>query len=738
MSFISLLSCKNQTAQELPVHDTLKQLMLESIECKPHPRQLAFHENEFTAFIHFGVNTFTGREWGTGMEDPKIFNPKKMDTDQWCEAMKSAGMKMVIITAKHHDGFCLWPSRYTNHSVASSPWKNGNGDVVKELAISAKKYGLKLGVYLSPADLFQIENAKGLYGNKSEYSQRSIPRDIEGRPFENGKKFSFLVDDYNEYFLNQLYELLTEYGPVHEVWFDGAHPKRKGNQQYTYKAWYKLIRELAPEAVIFGKGPDVRWCGNEAGRTRESEWSVLPIHGNSDDWDWPDMTGDDLGSLEKISQELSTDAFLHYYPAETNTSIREGWFWRDEKQNVKTSEEIIDTWYRSVGGNTVFLLNIPPNTDGLFSSRDVEVLEKVGEVLGNTFEKNLLKSAMVKASSVAGNEYSPSYCLDNDPTSCWKAKEWELQSELTIETPITEKFNRLVFQEDILNHSQRISSFAIDVFIDNKWEEVAKGTTVGYKRICRFPTMESKKIRIRILEARVAATISNIELYYEDVRLSMPIIQRDKSGKLSMHCDPEGPEIYYTLNGESPSSDSKKYNDEIAFPEGGTVKAIAVHPDTKKQSEESTISYDICPEKWSIESVDSEQVDYQEEGFRAIDGDLNTIWMSTWKPEATEHPHHLSIHLGEIVNLKGFSYTPPQGDNKNGTIKDYHFLVSMDGKNWESIIENGSFSNIKNNPVQQKVYFEKEIKAAYIQLQSINEINRNPWAAAAEVGVITK
>ncbi|MCP4638796.1 MAG: alpha-L-fucosidase, partial [bacterium] len=228
-------------------------------------------------------------------------------------------------------------------------------------------------VYLSPADLYQIENSEGLYGNLSQYTERTIPRPVPGRPFKDRRTFRFKVDDYNEYFLNQLFELLTEYGPVHEVWFDGAHPKRKGGQTYTYQQWYSLIRALAPMAVIFGKGPDVRWCGNEGGGTRKSAWNVIPLPGPVDECKWPDMTGAELATLPKLQQTLNADGVLHYYPAETNTSIRRGWFWRDEQQHVKPTTEILDIWYRSVGSNTVFLLNIPPNREGLFPARDVKV-----------------------------------------------------------------------------------------------------------------------------------------------------------------------------------------------------------------------------------------------------------------------------------------------------------------------------------------------------------------------------
>ena len=245
----------------------------------------------------------------------------------------------MILTAKHHDGFVLWQSRYTKHGIMSTGFRNGKGDVMKDLSESCRKYNLKLGVYLSPADLYQIENPVGLYGNQSQYTNRTIPREIPERPFLNQTKFDFYADDYNEYFMNQLFELLTEYGPIYEVWFDGAHPKTKGGQKYNYSAWKKLIRTLATEAVIFGM-EDVRWCGNESGATRDTEWNVIPYAENPGTASsFPDMEAGDLGSREVHYK----GKYLHYQQAETNTSIREGWFYRDDTyQKVRSVDDVFD------------------------------------------------------------------------------------------------------------------------------------------------------------------------------------------------------------------------------------------------------------------------------------------------------------------------------------------------------------------------------------------------------------
>jgi alpha-L-fucosidase len=491
-----------------------KELIRKAVNVRPSARQLAWQQGEFICFIHFGVNTFTAREWGTGKEDPKIFNPEKLDTDQWCRMMKAAGMTQAILTVKHHDGFCLWQTRYTTHSVASSRWRDGRGDVLRDLVDSCRKYGLKVGVYLSPADLYQIESPDGLYGNLSKYSERMIPRPVPGRPFRDKRTFKYVVDDYNEYFLNQLFELLTEYGPIHEVWFDGAHPKRKGGQKYTYAQWYEMIRELAPEAVIFGKGPDLRWCGNERGDTRAAEWSVIPISAPVDKFDWPDMTARDLASLGKLQESLSRGGYLHWYPAETDTSIRQGWFWRDEKQHVKTTEQILDIWYRSIGGNTVLLLNVPPNRDGLFAERDSKVLTEVGRILRETFKTNLAEGATATASDSRGAGFEAANALDGAITTCWMPPDWTTQAELVVTLDSPKTFNCVMFQEQIRDYGQRIAEFAVDAYVDGKWQQIAEGQTVGYKRICRTPNVTADKVRIRILKSRVCPTISSFALFY--------------------------------------------------------------------------------------------------------------------------------------------------------------------------------------------------------------------------------
>ena len=281
-------------------------------------------------------NTFRHVEWGTGREDPSVFNPTELNAEQWVQSVKDGGGKMIILVCKHHDGLSLWPTRYSGHSVAASKWRGGKGNVVHEVAEAARKYNIKLGVYLSPADLYQLRtnptNPNGYYGDSSPKLRSTIPTDpasfktdpAKGRPAAPGfGTYTYQVDDYNRYFLNQLYELLTENGRVEEVWFDGANPDPSVQESYDYNAWYDLIRHLQPDAIIFGKGPDGRWVGNESGIGRTTEWDVIPLPRPPDEFRWPDMTDKDLGGRAK----LVPGSYLWWYPAETNVPILHGWFW---------------------------------------------------------------------------------------------------------------------------------------------------------------------------------------------------------------------------------------------------------------------------------------------------------------------------------------------------------------------------------------------------------------------------
>lgn len=463
----------------------------------PTANQLAALDREFIAFIHFGPNTFTGKEWGSGFESSETFALETLDTDQWCKAIKDAGMKMVIFTAKHHDGYIMWQSRYTDHGIMSSKFRDGKGDVLRDLSESCRKYGLELGIYLSPADLYQIESPDGLYGNLSKPTLRTIPREVEGRPFSNKTKFKFNVDDYNEYYLNQLFELLTEYGPISEIWLDGAHPKTKGGQTYNYNAWRELIRTLAPKANIFGR-EDLRWCGNEGGHTRDSEWNVVPYMANPDTLTWySDMMADPLGGREQLCE----GKYLHYQPAETDVSIRDGWFWRDNThQQTRTADNVFDIYERSVGGNAILLLNLPPDNQGRFPEKDLKTLEETGRRIRETYGIDLLEGAKC-----------PKALLDNDIDTYIKVNDGE---DFVVTLPEKRWINRIVLQEAIATVGERAERFAVDARIDGEWKEIAASTNIGHKRILRVNDMETDALRFRLLQSRAMVAISKMSAHY--------------------------------------------------------------------------------------------------------------------------------------------------------------------------------------------------------------------------------
>lgn len=720
--FLLFASSSQLIGQVVPTANTIKideddtkdSIIIKAAHVVPTANQYSALKNEFIAFIHFGPNTFTRMEWGSGEESPEVFDLKDLDTDQWCSALKSAGMEMVIFTAKHHDGFCLWQSRYTDHGIMSTPFQGGNGDVLKELSASCQKYGLKLGIYLSPADLFQIENPEGLYGNLSEYTERVIPRPIEGRPFENKTTFKFMVDDYNEYFLNQLFELLTEYGPVHEVWFDGAHPKRKGGQTYNNEAWKELITTLAPEAVTFGMG-DVRWGGNESGSTRETEWNVIPSSF--------DTQAEMLGGREQLYEANE----LHYLMAETNTSIREGWFYRDETtQKTRSVDDVFDIYERSVGGNSIFLLNIPPNREGKLSPVDVEVLNEVGKRIEETYSINLLDGAK-----------GPKQALDQDELSFVLLDEGVSSIEFKTPKPITT--NRFVIQEAITTHSERIEKHALDAWINNAWEEIATATNVGYKRILRFPEVTSNKFRLRVLESRLQPTISNVSAHYYKTRPPQLSIKRDIDGMVEIkHLEHtfrwkvqgddmakninSGLQIRYTLDGNAPTKGSNLYSEPFLLT-SGEVKAIAFN--NEEIGSEASNLFGVIKKEWVLMNMDSEQK--SNPGVNAFDENADTYWLSN----ASGSSHYLSIDLTQGYTLKGFTYTP-QTNNSDGMIEKGEIKVSQDGKSW-SVLEEFEFGNLINDPSPRRHYFDKPVNTRYIMIQSKVIAGGGKSAAIAEL-----
>ncbi len=705
---------------EIPEGYTHEQKVELSARVLPHPRQMKWFEDEFFGFIHYGPNTYSGREWGTGLEDAALFNPGDLDTDQWCELMKAAGINRVIKVVKHHEGYCLWQTRYTDHSVASSPWRDGQGDVLRELAGSCEKYGLRLGIYLSPADLYQIESPGGYYGNGSEFTSRVIPRQAEGRPFEDKRTFTYVVDDYNEYFLNQLFELLTEYGPIYEVWFDGANPKPGTGQTYTYNAWYEMIYELAPDAAIFGKGPDARWCGNEGGRTREAEYNVIPLDASPESYDWPDMTAQNIAGRDRITGETR---YFHYYPAETNTSIRHGWFWRnDDEQQVRSADDVFDIYERSVGGNSIFHLNIPPDTLGRFSERDAAVLLEVGRRIDEVYGSNLLKDASATVNNV----------LDGNTGTFWQSPGKQAVIEVTI--PRERVVNRFMIREAIAHRGERVEEHHLEARVNGSWEVVAEGRTVGYKRILRFPAVSADAFRLSITESRLEPAIASLSAHYYDEPPKPVVIRRDADGMLTMGVglsfawnyhgmiDQSQP-VYYTLDGSEPTTGSRRYEEPVSLPMGGYIRARAIVEGRKGAITESHTG--IIRKGWT--ALDSEGM--HEEASRVLDGNLRSRWITG---EAAPGTHHLTIDMQQEYSISGFTYVP---NTDGGFIESYDVDISSDGENWETV-HRGTFGNIRNDPSRRMASFNKAYDARFVRFSNLRAPGGMRRVGAADIEIL--
>ena len=447
---------------EFPQGATLEQKVDMAARLVPTPQQLEWQQMELTAFLHFGINTFTGREWGDGKENPALFNPTDFDAEQWVRSLKEAGFKMAILTAKHHDGFCLWPTKTTGHSVAASPWKDGKGDVVRELRDACDKYGIKFGVYLSPWD----RNAS-CYGDSPKY---------------------------NEFFIEQLSELLTNYGEVHEVWFDGANgegPNGK-KQEYDWTAILSTIRRLQPRAVTAIMGDDVRWVGNERGLGRETEWSATVLtpgtYARCEEQNKAlgvKATSKDLGGRDMLVNARE----LFWYPSEVDVSIRPGWFYHQQEDNqVKSLKHLTDIYFKSVGYNSVLLLNIPPDRRGRISDADVNRLKEFADYRKEIFADNRVKGGL----------------------KAWTARPGDTR---VYQLKPKSEINVVMLREDI-SKGQRMEAFTVEALTADGWKEIAKGTTVGYKRLIRIPAVEARQLRVKIDACRLAANISEVAAYY--------------------------------------------------------------------------------------------------------------------------------------------------------------------------------------------------------------------------------
>ncbi len=450
----------------------------------PSGAQMRWHEMEQNAFIHFTTNTFTDLEWGYGDEDPSIFNPSAFNADQWITTLKEAGFKGAILTCKHHDGFCLWPSAYTDHDVAGSPWMNGKGDVVKEVSDACRRHGLKFGVYLSPWDR-----------NHREYGRSA----------------------YIDYYRNQLKEIFTRYGPVFEMWFDGANGgsgyygganetrRIAGSTYYEWPVTLSLVREMEPDVLFFSDaGPGVRWVGNERGLAGETNWNTL--------------TPDTLFAGKPGIQELLNTGDpngTHWIPAEVDVSIRPGWFYHPKEDSlVKSPEKLFEIYLTSVGRGSTLLLNVPPDRRGLVHENDVASLKAWRKLIDETFKNNLALHAEARATEYRGEStrFRPSNATDGDKETYWTTNDSTTTASIEIDLGGSHEIKYVLIQEYI-KLGQRVKSFTVEKAENKEWKPLVSATTIGYKRILKFDPVQTDKIRINITSAKACPVISNVEVY---------------------------------------------------------------------------------------------------------------------------------------------------------------------------------------------------------------------------------
>ncbi len=562
----------------------------EAIAPLPEPRQVAWQQLETYAFVHFGPNTFNNREWGYGDADLNTFAPTRLDCEQWARTAKAGGLKGIILTAKHHDGFCLWPTKYTDYSVRNTPYKDGKGDIVGELAAACKKYGLKFGIYLSPWDRHQA-----FYG----------------------------TDLYREYFYAQLTELLTQYGPLFEVWFDGANGgdgwyggaketrKIDSRTYYDFPRAWKLVDKLQPEAIIFSdEGPGCRWVGNERGYAFATNWSFIrskqvhPAYSKH----WELQQGHPDGDK--------------WVPAECDVSIRPGWFYHPtEDDKVKSVDHLVDLYYRSVGHNGTLLLNLPVNREGLVHPNDSTHLVKFYQQITAELKTNLVKKAKVTATNTRSSAFATNKMTDDDFNTYWATKDGTTTGDILIKFNQLQKVNRMKLQEYI-PLGQRVRKFEVEYLNGKQWLPIQMSeetTTIGYRRLLRFKTIETKAIRIRITDARGPLCINEIGAYYA----------------------PNAKDVY-----------AEKAED---------VKGLAY---TETNRTANSVTFD----------------------------------------------------LGKVENIRSFFYIPGPDMKGHGLVSNYEISAGDNLDNMK-VVATGEFSNIRNNPVMQSVYFTPA-KARYVMLRA--------------------
>lgn len=663
----------------------------------PNEKQMEWFDMEYYGFIHFGPNTFTGNEWGHGDENPEVFNPDSINTDQWALVCKEAGMKGIVLTAKHHDGFCLWPSNYSTHTVRESKWMDGKGDVLRMLSASCKKYGLKLGIYLSPWDMNHPD---------------------------------FTTEKYNDVYVNTIKEVLTNYGDIFEFWYDGGDTGKNGKKQiYDWERFDKVVRECQPDIMINGCR-DLRWVGNEEG--------VAPVTC------WATMNMDSLAKAEarKDGSVLAlygtgVENGERWSPAECDVSIRPGWFHRSsEDSRVKSVSDLFEIYMNSVGRNSTLILNIPPDQRGLIPEKEAQNLKQLRKYLDECFRTDLASQAKIFATNTRrGSKFAAKNVLTED--KYWATQDSVSKASISFEWKEPQTVDAVSLQEYI-RLGQRVRKFSIEAYLDGKWEKVSEGTTIGHKRILRFDEVATNKLRINIEDAKAAIAMGKISIYNFPPMIIPPTVNRTSEGTVSLKNEMSFGEIRYTTDGSIPTSQSALYTESFPLREASLLKYIWLSPDDGRKSDVLMHKFEAVKTSWKVVSADS-QLDTDCSAEKAFDGNPATFWITGRK----SHPHCLVVDMGEKKNLKGFSYLPRQDGHKQGNVSEYSLYVSEDNKQWSLVVNHGKFSNIANNPIVQNVLFNNPVHAQFLKFvthrdsYSLEDSQSSGLAAVAEDDVIT-
>jgi len=671
----------------------------------PSERQLLWHDLETYGFCHFTVNTFTGREWGNGDEPEAVFNPTDFDADQIVSAFKAGGLKGLILTCKHHDGFCLWPSKFTDHCVKNSTWKGGKGDVVGELSAACKRQGLLFGMYLSPWDR-----------NNKDYAK----------------------PEYLTYYRNQVRELVANYGQPFEWWFDGANG---GSGYYggaretrhidatVYYDWpntWALIRELSPNTIMFSDiGPDTRWCGNESGSVPYPSWSTITLRGNGGKPAAP-------GVLDSSNLGSGTRDGQLWLPPEVDVSIRSGWFWHADQQ-PRTPQNLVQLFYQSVGRGASLNLNVPPDTRGRIGDADVANLKAFRKIIDETFAENLAKGATITATNTRDNgaAYTPALMLDGNKNTYWATDDAVHTPEFTAALPQPASFNVVELRE-YLPLGQRVDGFTVEIKQGEKWVEYAKGSSIGNRCLLRGPAVTTDQVRVRITSCPVCPAIAEFGLYAEPVTLEAPKVSRNRTGAVSLTVPGSGV-IHYTLDGTAPTAASPIYLAPLALPDGGTVKALMESPKDHKTSDVTTAEFGLAKGNWKVVSTSYNNTESNAQN--AIDDDPKTIWHTHDRLGEHPLPQHIIVDMGQTVNVKAFTYLPRQDNCPHGMVDGYEFYLSADGQQWGQPAAKGEFANIRNNPILQTVPLAQPTAARFFKFVATHAVEKN-HAAFAELGIV--